>query len=96
MRTNVLNIETPMTAILYGDNPLAATIWYPHDVTTSLHILHVNDGKANTYTQTCAKSKPARRSWPAGTYTNLNSHCELSGRPFFHLKIMDGSGFQKK
>ena len=21
--------------------------------------------------------------WPAGTYANLNSHCEFSGRPFF-------------
>ena len=33
--------------------------------------------------------------WPAGTYTNLNSHRELSGRPFFPLEIMDGSDFQE-
>ena len=33
--------------------------------------------------------------WPAGTYTNLNSHREFSGRPFFSLEIMDGSEFQK-
>ena len=33
--------------------------------------------------------------WPAGTYTNLNSHREFSGRPFFPLQIMDGSDFQK-
>ena len=32
--------------------------------------------------------------WPAGTYTNLNSHHELSERPFFSLGIMDGSDFQ--
>ena len=34
--------------------------------------------------------------WPAGTYTNLNSHRELSERPFFPLKIMVGCDFQKK
>ena len=33
--------------------------------------------------------------WPAGTYTNLNSHRELNGRPFFALEIMNGSDFQK-
>ena len=33
--------------------------------------------------------------WPADTYTNLNSHRELSGRPFFVLEIIDGSVFQK-
>ena len=33
--------------------------------------------------------------WPAGTSTNLNSHREFSGKPFFPLEIMDGSDFQK-
>ena len=33
--------------------------------------------------------------WPAGTYRNLNSHHELSGRPFIPLEITDGSDFQK-
>ena len=43
-----------------------------------------------------AKSGPSvRLFWPAGTYANLNSHRELSGRPFFPLEIMDGSDFQK-
>ena len=39
----------------------------------------------------------ARRSFilAAGTYTNLNSHSDLSGRSFFPLEIMDGSDFQK-
>ena len=40
-----------MTATLSGDNPPTATILYPHDVTTSLDILHVNDDKANTYAE---------------------------------------------
>ena len=39
--------------------------------------------------------RPVLLFWPAGTYTNLNSHRELSGRPFFPLEIMDGSDFQK-
>ena len=43
---NVLNIETPMTAILSGDNSPTATILYPQGVTTLLNILYVNDGKA--------------------------------------------------
>ena len=33
--------------------------------------------------------------WPTGTYTNISSHRELSGRHFFPLDIMDGSDFQK-
>ena len=35
--------------------------------------------------------------WLAGThrYTNLNSHLELSGRPFFFFRKMDSSDFQK-
>ena len=34
--------------------------------------------------------------WPPGTYGNLNSHHESSGRPFFPLEITDGSVFYKK
>ena len=43
------------------------------------------------------KLRPTRQIRPAGlgTYTNLNSHRELRGKPFFSLKIMDGSDFQQ-
>ena len=34
--------------------------------------------------------------WPAGTYGNLHSHHEFSGRPFFRLEITNGSDFPKK
>ena len=46
--------------------------------------------------QTWANNGPRAKSgppillfWPSGTYTNLNFYRELSGRPFFPLKIMD-------
>ena len=41
------------------------------------------------------KLRPAGQVRPAGPYTNLNSHREFSGRPFFPLEVMDGSDFQK-
>ena len=44
----------------------------------------------------CAKSgPPVLLFWPTRTYTNLNSHRELSRRLFYPLEIMDGSDFQK-
>ena len=56
----------------------------------------------NPIDQTWANYGPRAKSgppvllfWPAGTYTNLNSHRELSGRPFFPLEIMDGSDFEQ-
>ena len=46
--------------------------------------------------QTWAKyGPPVLLFWPASTYTNLNSHREFSGGPFFPFEIMDGSDFQK-
>ena len=46
--------------------------------------------------QTTAKSgPPVLLFWSTGTYANLNSYRELSGRPFFPLEIMDGSDFQE-
>ena len=60
-------------------------------------------GTAYSLDQTWANYDPRAQSsppvllfWPAGTYTNLNFHRELSGeRPFFSLEIMDGCDFQK-
>ena len=60
--------------------------------------------KLNNYgvRQTWANYGPRAKSgppvllfWPAGTYTNLNSHREFCVRPFFPLEVMDGSDFQK-
>ena len=57
-----------------------------------------NDALDQTWANYGPRAKagpPVLLFWPAGTYTNLNSHREFSGRSFFPIEIMDGSDFQK-
>ena len=90
-----------LSTVFRLDGPLC----YCHDITSLFEKLgenHIASEWRLFLDQTWANNGPRAKSspqvlsfWPASTYTNLNSHRELSGRPFFPLEIMNGSDFQK-
>ena len=58
--------------------------------------LEVSDGRRDALRADMGKLRPAGYFILARWHLQqLNSHRELSGRPFFPFEIMDGSDFQK-